>query len=46
MSLNQAGHKGHHAKPSTQMQFTGGEILDRCGNDPSAGSPIRLIEGE
>ena len=28
------------------MKFTGGEILDRCGNDPSAGSPTRQRGGE
>ena len=25
------------------LQFTGGEILDRCGNDPSAGSPTETL---
>ena len=36
-----AGHNGH-CKNSAMMNmlFTVGEILDRCGNDPSAGSPI------
>ena len=28
---------------TAQVQFTGVSILDRCGNDPSAGSPTETL---
>ena len=28
---------------TAQCQFTGVSILDRCGNDPSAGSPTETL---
>ena len=43
MPPSQAGHNGHYAKQGKTMHFTVGEILDRCGNDPSAGSPTETL---
>jgi hypothetical protein len=43
MPSSQAGHNGRHAKQDKTMHFTGGEILDRCDNDPSAGSPTETL---
>ena len=37
------GHQWPLHKTRQTCNFTGGEILDRCGNDPSAGSPTETL---
>ena len=38
--------RGHTEVLPYTRYFTGVEILDRCGNDPSAGSPTKIENKE